>query len=85
MPEGKPTGTIDNRDPLPRAPLARFGPTTAVHVVEHVEETVAGAAGAGLREPFRGRKGDNARHGGSTVASVAGVHDVAARCWLLRD
>ena len=24
------------------------------------------------------------RKGGSTVASVAGVHDVAARCWLLR-
>ena len=31
-----------------------------------------------------GRRGGNARQGGSTVASVAAVHDVAARCWLLR-
>ena len=26
------TGTIENRDPLPRALLARFGRTAAVHV-----------------------------------------------------
>ena len=36
--DGETTATIENRDPLPRAPLARFGRTTAVHVVEHVEE-----------------------------------------------
>ena len=36
--DGETTATTDNRDPLPRAPLARFGRTTAVHVVEHVEE-----------------------------------------------
>ena len=29
---------VGRRDPLPRAPLARFGRTTAVHLGEHVEE-----------------------------------------------
>ena len=38
--DGEATGTIKNRDPLPRALLARFGRTAAVHVVEHVEERV---------------------------------------------
>ena len=36
--DGETTATIENRDPLPRAPLARFGRTSAVHVVVHVEE-----------------------------------------------
>ena len=36
--DGEATGTIENSDPLPRALLARFGRTAAVHVVEHVEE-----------------------------------------------
>ena len=31
------TGTIENRDPMPRALLARFGRTAAVQVVEQVE------------------------------------------------
>ena len=35
------TGTIRNSDPLPRALMARFGRTAAVHVVEHVEERLA--------------------------------------------
>ena len=39
---------------------------------------------SGKSSARRCRKGDNARQGGSTVASVAAVHDVAARCWLLR-
>ena len=33
-------------DPMPRASMARFGPTAAVHVVEQVEE---------LRPPVRGQ------------------------------
>ena len=45
--DGEATGTIENRDRLPRALLARFGRTAAVHVVEH-------GAGAGLPGPFRG-------------------------------
>ncbi len=34
--DGEATGTIVNSDPMPRALLARFGRTAAVHVVEHV-------------------------------------------------
>ena len=41
--DGEATGTIENRDPLPRALLARFGRTAAVHVVEHVEERLQAA------------------------------------------
>ena len=47
------TGTIENSDPLPRALMARFGRTAAVHVVEHVEERLQAP-----REPgFDGRVG----------------------------
>ena len=38
------TATIENRNPLPRAPLARFGRPSAVEVVEHVEERRPGVA-----------------------------------------
>ena len=40
------TGTIKNSDPMPRALMARFGRTVAVHVVEQVED---------LRSAGRGR------------------------------
>ena len=43
--DGEATGTITNSDPLPKALLARFGRAAAVHVVEHVEERLDGAAG----------------------------------------
>ena len=51
--DGETTATIENRDPLPRAPLARFVRTT-VDVVEHVEERwqaprMPGFAGRELR------------------------------------
>ena len=36
--DGEATGRIENHDPLPRALVARFGRTAAVHVVEQVEE-----------------------------------------------
>ena len=46
------TGTIENHDPLPRALLARFGRTAAVHVVEHVEERLHLASrGSGAGSP----------------------------------
>lgn len=35
--DGETTPTIENRDPLPREPLAQCGRTAAVHVIEHVE------------------------------------------------
>ena len=47
------TGTIENRDPLPRALLARFGRTAAVHVVEHVEERLQAPREPGFRAGSR--------------------------------
>ena len=54
--DGEATGTIANRDPLPRALLARFGRTAAVHVVEHVEERLAAPRVPGFRGRFAGRE-----------------------------
>ena len=53
--DGTATGTIKNRDPLPRALLARFGRTAAVHVVEHVEERIAAPREPGVEGRFAGR------------------------------
>ena len=39
------TGTIENSDPMPRAWLARFGRTAAVHVLNAVEERLDGGPG----------------------------------------
>ena len=54
--DGEATGTIKNRDPLPRALLARFGRTAAVHVVEHVEERLPAPRDPGFRGRFAGRE-----------------------------
>ena len=54
--DGDATGTIENRDPLPRALLTRFGRTAAVHVVEHVEERLAAPREPGFRGRFAGRE-----------------------------
>ena len=53
--DGTATGTIKNRDPLPRALLARFGRTAAVHVVEHVEERIAAPREPGVEGRVAGR------------------------------
>ena len=50
------TGTIVNSDPLPRALLARFGRTAAMHVVEHVEERLQAPREPGFRGRFAGRE-----------------------------
>ena len=50
------TGTIRNTDPLPRALMARFGRTAAVHVVERVEERMAAPREAGVEAHFAGRQ-----------------------------
>ena len=50
------TGTIENRDPLPRALLARFGRTAAVHVVEQVEERLTARRDPGFEGRFAGRE-----------------------------
>ena len=54
--DGEATGTIENRDPLPRALLARFGRTAAVHVVEHVEERLQAPREPGFRGRFAGQE-----------------------------
>ena len=54
--DGEATGTIENRDPLPRALLARFGRTAAVHVVEHVEERLQAPREPGIQGRFAGRE-----------------------------
>ena len=45
------TGTIENRDPLPKAFMARFGRTAAVHVVEQVQERIEARREDGLPRP----------------------------------
>ena len=50
------TGTIRNSDPLPRALMARFGRTAAVHVVEHVEERLAAPREVGVEARVAGRQ-----------------------------
>ena len=53
---GETTATIGNRNPLPRAPLARFGRTSAVDVVEHVEERWQAPRRPGFAGRFAGRE-----------------------------
>ena len=54
--DGVATGTIKNTDPLPRALLARFGRTAAVHVVQHVEERLQAGRAPGFRGEFAGQE-----------------------------
>ena len=54
--DGEASGTIENHDPLPRALLARFGRTAAVHVVEHVEERLQASREPGFRGRFAGQE-----------------------------
>ncbi len=78
--------------PARKLPAARFGDSSryTVPTGTRTEPYGGGRRTSGARPmrrwgtARRGRKGGNPRQGGSTVASVAGVHDVAGRCWLLR-
>ena len=54
--DGEATGTIKNRDPLPKALLARFGRTAAVHIVEQVGQRVAAPREPGFRGELAGRE-----------------------------
>ena len=78
--DGEATGTIKNRDPLPRALLARFGRAAAVHVVEHVEERMAAPREPGVegrfagRELRRGMEGEVALSFLSQLGASAGAH-----------
>ena len=50
------TGTILNTGALPKAYLARFGRTAAVHVADHVEERMAAPRDRGLDAEIGGRQ-----------------------------
>ena len=50
------TGTIENRDALPKALIARFGRTAAVHVVEQVEQRVNAPRRPGFDGRLAGRQ-----------------------------
>ena len=50
------TGTIENTDLLPRALMARFGRTAALHVVEQVQERIEAPREAGFEAQFAGRQ-----------------------------
>ena len=50
------TGTIENSDPLPKALIARFGRTAAVHIVEQVEERVNAPRHPGFDGRLAGRR-----------------------------
>ena len=50
------TGTIENTDPRPRALMARFGRTAALHVVEQVQERIEAPREAGFEAQFAGRQ-----------------------------
>ena len=52
--DGTATGTIENRDPLPKALLARFGRAAAVHVVEQVQERIEARRETGFRGQVAG-------------------------------
>ena len=50
------TGTIENTDLLPRALMARFGRTAALHVVEQVQERIEAPRETGIEAQFAGRQ-----------------------------
>ena len=50
------TGTIENTDLLPRALMARFGRTAALHVVEQVQERIEAPREAGFEAQFAERQ-----------------------------
>ena len=50
------TGTINNHDALPKALIARFGRTAAVHIVEQVEERVNAPRRPGFDGRIAGRE-----------------------------
>ena len=80
------TGTIRNTDPLPRALMARFGRTAAVHVVEQVEQRLEEEREPGFRGQFGGRDLEELRPGRvrdrarDTALGFLGQLAASARC-----
>ena len=78
--DGEAVGRIGNHDPLPRALVARFGRTAAVHVVEGVEERLQAPREPGFdgrlagRELRRGMEHDLALSSVNQLGGPAGHH-----------
>ena len=66
------TGTIKNRDPLPRALLARFGRAAAVHVVEQIQARIEAPRNPATSVRFAGH-------------DVAGLSDAGNAAGLLQS
>ena len=64
------TGTIENHDAMPRALVARFGRTAAVHVIEQVEERMAAPRAAGIDGRIGGHAIDRNLGGGLAMQFV---------------
>ena len=85
--DGEATGTIKNRDPMPRALLARFGRTAAVHVVEQVEERLEARREPGFEGRFAGRAlrpGMEREMGASFLRRLGGLESALGGEGLLR-
>ena len=65
------TGVIRNRDPLPRALIARFGRATAVHVVDQIQERVEADRSPGTQASFGGLAMDGRRVNGGRAMQLA--------------
>ena len=72
------TGTIRNSDPLPRALMARFGRTAAVHVVEQVEQRFEEQREPGFRGQFMGRDLEELRPGRMRDTALGFLGQLAA-------
>ena len=79
------TGTIRNTDPLPQAPMARFGRTAAVHVVEHIEERMVDCSHRGLQEHSCGSFDITGVEYSATPLSVADAYVEGALLTLVYD
>ena len=67
------TGRIENSDPPPKALIARFGRTAAVHVVEQVEERVNAPRAPGFDGSIAGRRIDRNMGRGLALDLLRGV------------
>ena len=74
------TGTIKNRDPLPRALLARFGRAAAVHVVEQIQQRIEAPRNPATNVRFAGHEVGGLTDAGNAVGllqSIGSAYGVA--------
>ena len=71
------TGTIVNSDPLPKAMLARFGRTAAVHVADQVEERMQAPRGTGIEGQIAGMHVGSGMDRDAALQLAAGLGGIA--------